>query len=60
MKVCINCKNKVRDTDTYCRNYGCYMQKNAHYILINVTIAFLFIAIVGLIALFIASYMILK
>ena len=60
MKECINCKAKNRDTDIYCRNCGCYMQSNGHYVLINIMITFLVIAILGLIALFIASYMITK
>ena len=60
MKECINCKAQNRDTDIYCRNCGCYMKTNSHYILINVMIVSLVICILGLIALFIASYMILK
>ena len=60
MKECINCKAKKRDTDIYCRNCGRYMQSNGQYVLINIMIAFLVICILGLIALFIASYMVLK
>lgn len=60
MKECINCKAKNRDTDIYCRNCGCYMQSNGHYVLINIMIVLLSICIFGLIVLFIASYMILK
>lgn len=60
MKECINCKAKNRDADIYCRNCGCHMQSNGQYVLINIMIAFLVICILGLIALFIASYMVLK
>lgn len=60
MKECINCKAKNRDTDIYCRNCGCYMQSNGHYVLINIMIVLLSICIFGLIVQFIASYMILK
>lgn len=56
MKECINCKAKNRDTDQYCRNCGCYMQTNKHYVLFNIMIVFLIICILTLVALFIASY----
>lgn len=60
MKECINCKSKNRSGDKFCRNCGCFMQTNSHYILINVMISILTICIVGLIVLFVASYIVLK
>lgn len=58
MKECMNCKAKNRTTDIYCRNCGYHIQSNGHYILINTIIVFLIIGIIGIIALFISSYMI--
>ena len=58
MKICYNCKNDVRDSDIYCRTCGCLLQKNSHYVLINVCIIFVVIGILGLVALFIASYLV--
>lgn len=60
MKTCLNCQSDVRDTDKFCRNCGCPLESNSHYIFLNVLIAFVTLAILGLIALFIASYMIMK
>lgn len=60
MKKCINCKWDIRDTDKYCRNCGCLLQSNNNYILINVIIIFIILIIIGMIALFIASYLISK
>ncbi len=58
MKECINCKAKNRDTDLYCRNCGNYMQSTTYYVIINIMICFISIAILGLIVLFITSYMV--
>lgn len=58
MKECNNCKAKNRDTDIYCRNCGCYIQSNKHYILVNIMIILLIVCIILLIILFIASYII--
>lgn len=60
MKECINCKAKNRSEDAYCRNCGCYIQSNKYYILINVMIIFLILGNIGLIVLFIASYIVIK
>ena len=59
MKTCINCKNKVKDNDKYCSNCGCLIQSNINYIFINIINFVLIIGIVLLIALFIASYLVL-
>ena len=60
MKVCLNCHKQAQENDIYCRNCGCLIQKNAYYILINVFIVFLSIAIIAMIVLFIASYLVEK
>lgn len=60
MKTCYNCENPIQDKDKFCRNCGCPIESNSHYIFINVLIAFATIVILGLIALFIASYIIMK
>lgn len=60
MKKCINCNWDVRETDTYCRNCGCPLQSNKSYIIINVIIVFIILGIIGMVALFIASYLVTK
>ena len=60
MKKCLNCKWDVRDTDTYCRNCGCPLQSNKNYIITNVIIMFIVLGMIGMIALFIASYLVSK
>ena len=59
MKECLNCKSNLRDTDKYCRNCGCLLQSNASYIFTNIMIALVSLGIIFLIALFIASYLVL-
>ena len=56
MKKCYNCKGINRETDTYCRNCGYIMKSNAYYILVNIGTVFAIIALLFVIALFIASY----
>ena len=58
MRSCYNCKGTNRDTDTYCRNCGYKMQSNGHYVLINVGTILSFLALLFVIALFIASYIV--
>ena len=60
MKKCINCNSNIRETDIYCRNCGCLLQSNKSYIIINVMIVFIILGIIGMIALFIASYLVAK
>ena len=60
MKKCLNCKWDVRDTDTYCRNCGCPLQSNNNYIIVNVMIVFIVLGMIGMVALFIASYLVSK
>lgn len=60
MKKCLNCKWDVRDTDTYCRNCGCPLQSNKNCILTNVIIVFIVLGMFGMVALFIASYLVSK
>ena len=36
MKTCYNCGGTNRNTDLYCRNCGCRLKSNTHYILINI------------------------
>lgn len=59
MKICINCKNKVKDKDKYCPKCGCLIQSNINYIFINIMCFILIIGIILLIALFVASYFVL-
>ena len=56
MKKCINCKWDVRDTDIYCRNCGCRLQSNKSYVITNILIILIIVGLVGMIALFVASY----
>ncbi len=58
MKECINCKKNVRDNDIYCRYCGCLQKGNGHYVLLDVMIIFIIICIIGLIILFISSYLV--
>lgn len=60
MKKCSNCKWDVRYSDTYCRNCGCHLQSNKNYIITNVIIVFIVLGIIGMVALFIASYLVSK
>ena len=60
MKKCINCKWDIRDTDAYCRNCGCPLQSNKNYIITNVIMGFIILGIIGMVALFIASYLVSK
>lgn len=60
MKVCYNCHSDVRDSDIYCRTCGSYLTKNSYHVLINIGIVLISIAIIGLIILFIASYLVNK
>ena len=59
MKTCINCKEKIKDKDKYCRHCGCLIQSNANYIFINIVSFILIIGIILLILLVIASYFVL-
>ncbi len=56
MKKCLNCKSDNRDTDKYCRNCGCIIYSNSHYVIINVLTVVSFIGLIFVIALFVASY----
>lgn len=58
MKKCLNCKADVRDSDIHCRNCGCKLQTNKNYIFMNIVLTLVIIGIVGMIALFIASYIV--
>ncbi len=58
MKKCLNCKSDVRDTDRYCRNCGCPIEEDKNYVFTNVLIIFVIIGLIGMIALFIASYLV--
>ena len=60
MKKCINCKSDNRDTDKYCRNCGCLILKNSHFVMYKVLTIILVIGIIFMIALFIASYYVAK
>lgn len=57
MKKCLNCQKEIKDNDKYCRNCGCLIEKNSHYILVNILTILVTVAIIILIILFIASYM---
>lgn len=58
MKNCYNCKGINRNTDIYCRNCGYKMQKNRHYVLINIGTIISFVALLFVIVLFITSYIV--
>lgn len=58
MKSCYNCKGTNRDTDIYCRNCGYKMQSSGYYVLINVGTILSFLALLFVIALFIASFIV--
>ena len=58
MRKCLNCKWDVRDTDTYCRNCGCILQSNKSFIVTNVLLIIIILLIIGMIALFVASYLV--
>ena len=60
MKKCLNCDKDVKDDDIYCRNCGCVIQSNKNYIILNIMIFILEIGIIGLIILFIASFLVYK
>ena len=60
MKTCLNCNQTVRDTDKFCRNCGCKLTSDKHYVLLNVLLVFLVLALGGLVLLFVASYVIMK
>ena len=55
MKSCYNWKGTNRDTDIYCRNCGYKMQSSGYYVLINIGTILSFLALLFVIALFIAS-----
>lgn len=59
MKKCLNCGSNVRENDKYCRTCGCLLQSNVSYIFINIMIIIVILSILFLIALFIASYLVL-
>ena len=56
MNKCYNCKGINRDSDIYCRNCGYKLQKNSHYILVNIGTILAFLGFLFVISLFIASY----
>ena len=58
MKKCYNCKGTNRDSDVYCRNCGYLMRSNGHYVLINIGTILALIALLFVIALFVASYIV--
>ena len=58
MKSCYNCKGTNRNNDVYCRNCGYKMKSNGHYILINIGTIISFLALIFIILLFIASYIV--
>lgn len=56
MKKCLNCKSDCRDTDAFCRNCGLPIKKNSYYVIINIFNFLMFLGILFMIALFVASY----
>ena len=57
MRKCVNCDNDLHDEDIYCRFCGCKVMKNSHYLIYNIITIILVIAIIFLIALFVASFL---
>ena len=55
---CVNCENKIEQNDKYCRKCGIKIEKNAYYVLVNIMIFIAIIAIIGIIVLFIASFLV--
>ena len=47
-----------RNTDLYCRNCGCRLKSNTHYILINIGTIIAFALLLFVILLFVAAYIV--
>ena len=58
MKTCYNCGGTNRNTDLYCRNCGCRLKSNTHYILINIGTIIAFALLLFVILLCVASYIV--
>ena len=58
MRMCYNCKRINRENDKYCRNCGLLIKNNKYYILINIGTVIVLIALIFIIVLFTASYLI--
>ena len=58
MKKCLNCKSDIRDTDSYCRNCGCPTKEDKNYVITNVLIILVIIGIIGMVALFVSSFLV--
>ncbi len=58
MKECLNCHSKNKEKDLYCRNCGIKLHKNIYYVFINIFTIIIVIAIIFVLTLFIASYMV--
>ncbi len=58
MKICPNCKGAIREEDIYCRNCGLSIKSNGYYVFLNILIILASLALVFIVALFIASYLV--
>ena len=58
MKKCNNCKGAIRDEDIYCRNCGLSIKGSGYYVFLNVLIILASIALILILILFVASYLV--
>lgn len=58
MKKCANCNGAIREEDIYCRNCGLSIKSNFYYVFIDILITLAIIALILMIALFVASYLV--
>lgn len=56
MKKCLNCNSVVKTDDTFCRNCGCNLISNRKFVFTGVINVLLVIALIFMIMLIIASY----
>ena len=53
---CVNCGEIMRNEDAYCRNCGVKVENHVYYVILNVFICLIIIAIVIIGILFVASF----
>lgn len=55
---CLNCENPIQENDIYCPKCGIKIIKSAYYVIANIFIFIFTVLIIGLVALFIASFLV--
>lgn len=58
MKKCFNCKAINKNDDIYCRNCGCKIKRNIHYIFVNIGTFIAFLWLIFVVILFITSFIV--